>query len=95
MNKVNEKKSEGSNENIALGNSVKYFRKKSDITGRLLCNIMGRSYGWCNMIEKGKSRITVPDLFKFCELFNVTPNQFYDKYKEELSKIEAQNNNDE
>lgn len=88
MPKVEKQNADGSKENRALGSSIRYFRIQSGITARLLCSIMNRSYGWCNMIEKGHAKISVPDLFKFIDTFGVTPNEFYDRYKKELENIE-------
>lgn len=62
---------------IDIGTKVRKLRKKYNITIQELCNKTGLSYSFLSNFENNKHSITVSNLSKIANFFNVELNYFF------------------
>ena len=57
-----------------MGKKIKVARKEKGYTQEYLSELVGISNRTLNLMEKGKSGMTIETLIKFCNALNVSPN---------------------
>lgn len=72
-----------------MGAKIKLARKEKVYTQEQLADIIELSNRTINLMEKGKSGMTIEPLIKFCNALNVSPNYVlsYKGPDEDMSKI--------
>ncbi len=62
-------------ENLVYGNSLKELRKQNKLTQEDVARITGLEAKYISQIECGITKGTISTMLKFCEAYNVTPNE--------------------
>lgn len=81
-------------ENVIYGKSLQDIRKKNNLTQEQVAQITGLETKYISQIECGIAKGTITTILKFCEAYNVTPNDILHKFitkstaKNELDKFE-------
>ncbi len=57
-----------------MGKKIKMARKEKGYTQEYLSELVGISNRTLNLMEKGKSGMTIETLIKFCNALNISPN---------------------
>ena len=65
---------EKNTENIIYGKSLQEFRKKNNLTQEQVSQLTGLETKYISQIECGIAKGTISTMLKFCEAYNVTPN---------------------
>lgn len=68
----------------ATGNTLKYFRKRVNLTQKDVAKSMQKSQQWVSDTENGVSALLWGDIKKICDLYGVTLSEFEQKEKEYL-----------
>lgn len=55
----------------ALGKKLRYNRRHGDITMQQISKVLGISYQQYQKFENGSNRISIEQLLKLCEFYNV------------------------
>ena len=63
----------------AIGNKLKFFRMKNNMTQQEVCEAIGIERTSVTNIEAGRNNMTIEQLLGFCEVFNITPNDMLDE----------------
>lgn len=66
----------------ATGKSLKYFRKKANLTQKDVAKSMSKSQQWVSDTENGVSNLLWDDIKKLCALYKITPLDVEQKEKE-------------
>jgi len=66
----------------ATGQTLKYFRKRANLTQKDVAKSMLKSQQWVSDTENGVSTLLWGDLKKICKLYNTTPSEFERKENE-------------
>ena len=69
-----------------MGQKIKMARKEKGFTQEYLAELVGISNRTLNLMEKGKSGMTIETLIKFCNSLDVSPNYIL-SYKSEDNKL--------
>ena len=69
-------------DNIKTGQTLKYFRKRANLTQKDVAKSMLKSQQWVSDTENGVSTLLWGDLKKICKLYNTTPSEFEQKENE-------------
>lgn len=69
-------------DNIRTGQTLKYFRKRANLTQKDVAKSMLKSQQWVSDTENGVSTLLWGDLKKICKLYNTTPSEFERKENE-------------
>ena len=70
-----------------MGKKIKMVRKEKGYTQEYLSELVGISNRTLNLMEKGKSGMTIKTLIKFCNALDVSPNYVF-SYIPESDKAE-------
>ena len=76
-------------ENVIYGKSLQEIRKKNNLTQEQVSQLTGLETKYISQIECGIAKGTINTMLKFCEAYNVTPN---DKF---IQKSNAKKDSDE
>ena len=66
----------------ATGQTLKYFRKRANLTQKDVAKSMLKNQQWFSDTENGVSTLLWGDLKKICKLYNTTPSEFEHKENE-------------
>lgn len=66
----------------ATGQTLKYFRKRANLTQKDVAKSMLKSQQWVSDTENSVSTLLWGDLKKICKLYNTTPSEFEHKENE-------------
>lgn len=69
-----------------MGQKIKMARKEKGFTQEYLAELVGISNRTLNLMEKGKSGMTIETLIKFCNSLDVSPNYVL-SYKSDNNKV--------
>lgn len=69
-------------ENVLYGKSLQEIRKKNNLTQEQVAQITGLETKYISQIECGIAKGTINTMLKFCEAYNVTPNDILYKFIE-------------
>lgn len=69
-----------------MGQKIKMARKEKGFTQEHLAELVGISNRTLNLMEKGKSGMTIETLIKFCNSLGVSPNYML-SYKSDNNKV--------
>lgn len=61
------------------GQTLKYFRKRANLTQKDVAKFMSKSQQWVSDTENGVSTLLWDDLKKICKLYNTNPSEFEHK----------------
>ena len=62
-------------ENLVYGEALKHIRKQNKLTQEDVARLTGLEAKYISQIECGLTKGTINTLLKFCEAYNVTPNE--------------------
>lgn len=68
---------ERNTENVTYGKSLQEIRKKNNLTQEQVSQLTGLETKYISQIECGIAKGTINTMLKFCEAYNVTPNDIY------------------
>lgn len=68
----------------ATGKTLKYFRKKANLTQKDVAKSMSKSQQWVSDTENGVSALLWGDIKRLCLLYGVSPSEIESKEKEYL-----------
>lgn len=68
----------------ATGQTLKYFRKRANLTQKDVAKFMSKSQQWVSDTENGVSTLLRDDLKKICKLYTTTPSEFEHKENESM-----------
>lgn len=68
----------------ATGQTLKYFRKRANLTQKDVAKFMSKSQQWVSDTENGVSTLLWDDLKKICKLYNTTLSEFEHKENESM-----------
>ena len=71
---------ERSFENIIYGQTLREFRKKNNLTQDNVAQLTGLEPKYISQIECGIAKGTISTMLKFCNAYNVTPNDILHKF---------------
>ena len=63
------------NENYFFGSKLKEYRLKNNMTQEQVAQLIGVDPKYISQIELGKNKCSLKLLIKFCNVFDVTPNE--------------------
>ena len=75
-----------------MGNLYKKFSKKNNLTQEQVSQLTGLETKYISQIECGIAKGTINTMLKFCEAYNVTPNDILYKF---IQKSNAKKDSDE
>ena len=84
---------EKNNENIIYGESLREIRKKNNLTQDKVAQLTGLETKYISQIECGIAKGGISTMLKFCEAYNVTPNDILHQFisvskpKNEIEKL--------
>ena len=67
-------------ENVIYGQTLKEFRKKNNLTQDKVAQLTGLESKYISQIECGIAKGTISTMLKFCNAYNVTPNDVLHKF---------------
>lgn len=70
-------------ENVIYGESLQEIRKKNNYTQEEVSQLTGLESKYISQIECGVAKGTIDTMLKFCEAYNVTPNDILYKFIKE------------
>lgn len=76
--------------NKAFGVSIRYFRKKSGLTLKQLCEkVYGRAVNMGRMSENetGKNSLSILNITNLCNVFNISLIEFFNRCEIEYKRI--------
>lgn len=83
---------ERNTENVTYGKSLQEIRKKNNLTQEQVSQLNGLETKYISQIECGIAKGTINTMLKFCEAYNVTPNDILYKF---IQKSNAKKDSDE
>lgn len=83
---------ERNTENVTYGKSLQEIRKKNNLTQEQVSQLTGLETKYISQIECGIAKGTINTMLKFCEAYNVTPNDILYKF---IQKSNAKKYSDE
>ena len=70
-------------ENIMYGSSLRELRKKNHFTQERVAQLTGLEAKYISQIECGVAKGTINTMLKFCQAYNVTPNDLLHEFIKE------------
>jgi len=67
-----------------VGQKLRDFRKRASITLFDLAERVGVSHQQIHKYELGQTKISTGMLFKFCKIFSITPNSFFEGFSSDI-----------
>ena len=68
------------NENVIYGKALQEIRKKNNLTQEQVSQLTGLETKYISQIECGIAKGTINTMLKFCEAYNVTPNDILHQF---------------
>lgn len=87
-------KNKYSNVDEYVGQKLRDFRERSGLTLIDCAEIVGVSHQQIHKYEAGQTKIPTSMLYKFCKLFSVTPNSFFEGYTFSEENVSSSENED-
>ncbi|MFZ5965489.1 helix-turn-helix domain-containing protein [Thalassococcus sp. BH17M4-6] len=68
-----------------VGAKLRFLREANGLSQAALAGEVGVTFQQVQKYEQGSNRISASKLWQFCEVLNVTPNNFFEGIDEELA----------